>query len=81
MHIRNALEAFGQTRADIVLADVAIAAWSSATRHVEDTIVREVVHDRIQVVTIECVQESLQQLYGHMLWHWRTSTRDAWVRG
>src|SRR5688572_5616417 len=77
MHVRNSLEALGQPCSDLLLPDVPIAPWSGTARHVEHTIVCEIAHDGVQIVTIECIQESLQKLYGRMCGHGRVSTHDA----
>ncbi len=48
-------------------AHMLIASGARATRHVKDTVIREVIHDGIEVVVIECLEESGEHRVPHFL--------------
>jgi hypothetical protein len=60
MDIRDSLEAFCQTSANLILASVLIATWFGASGHIENAIIGEIAHDGIKIVAIEGFQEALQ---------------------
>src|SRR5688572_25737282 len=72
MHIRNAFKSFCKARAHLLFPDIPIPARPGAPGHVEDAVLCEIVHDAIQVVAAECLQETLQKLNGHfhLFRHW-----------
>lgn len=70
LHIRNPFKAFCQPCPHLLFPGILIAARLSASGHIEDTVICEVVQDGIQVMAVERLQESLLQFNGHMLRHW-----------
>jgi hypothetical protein len=57
MHIWNSLEALGQARANFLFSGVPITAWADTAWHVEHAIIGEAFHDRVEIMTIECLEE------------------------
>jgi hypothetical protein len=78
VHVWNSLEALGQACTNLVLSCEPVTSRTGAARHVEHAIIREVLHDVVEVMAIERVQESFQNLYSRRLCH-RVSTREAGV--
>jgi hypothetical protein len=75
MHIGYPFKSFCQPCPHFFLPGISIAARPGSSGHVEDTILCEIAHDGIQIVAVECFQESLQQLGGHLLGHWNLHVR------
>src|SRR5712691_32218 len=63
VHIREAGETCRKAFADRRLADVPPAPRIWSARHLEDTVVGEVAHDRVQIVLIERGEEFFQSRF------------------
>src|SRR5919109_5395083 len=69
--VRNALEARGKPAPDLVLPDEPAAPAARSPRGLEDTILAEVLHDRVEVVSVEGAEHLLKDfdpaIVGHDL--------------
>jgi hypothetical protein len=59
--VRDPVEPRLESLPDLLLADESVAARSRPARRIEDTIVGEQGHDRVDVVGVERVQQRFEQ--------------------
>jgi hypothetical protein len=62
VEIRDTLKARGQTLADVLLSLESLPPRLGPFRRLENTVVRKERHDRVQVVPVECVTDSLHSV-------------------
>jgi hypothetical protein len=64
VNVRNSFEPPGQRCADLIFADEPLPPRLRASRKIEGAVLGEEFHNRIEVVSIECVKNSPQRLGG-----------------
>src|SRR5579863_5112230 len=65
VHVRDPLETGGEAAPDCLLPDEPRAPRLGAAREVERAVVDEVLHDRVEVVAVEGVEDRAERLDGH----------------
>jgi hypothetical protein len=75
--IGDTFETCRQPGSDLLRSHITIATWALAAGHVEHTVIVEVSHDGVQVVTIEGVEEAFERIESDFAWHVETPADGA----
>jgi hypothetical protein len=67
--VRDALEAGRKAGSNLPFSHIPVSPWALASRHVQDTVIMEVVHDGVEVMAVEGVQEGSEGLLSNIATH------------
>src|SRR5439155_25538876 len=77
VHVRDPREPLGQARPDRLATDEPRAPWIRSARALEDGIVREELHDCVEIVPVEAVQDCLERRSAYWIGHAVSSKRPG----
>jgi hypothetical protein len=80
VHVGKALEASGDGAGDVLLADVSASPGLGPARGLEDAVVREAGHDRVNVMAVVSVEQALEHVELHVI-RSHAATSSAFLSG